>query len=172
MKRAYSSRPIIRAHPVTLPTPTLPFRIRIPGDSRFVGMTATDTSHRVEGLLRLAGTCLTIEWSQTTEVTEVSWNVETTRETRPPELVRLPLARIADIELHDRWWRPRIELRATAITALGSIPGAAGGRLVLHVARRDRAVAAELVANARLALAELALEAAENPQPLPPGDET
>jgi hypothetical protein len=42
---------------------------------------------------------------------------------------------------------------------------------VLHVARRDRAVAAELVANARLALAELALEAAENPRLLPPSDE-
>ena len=156
---------------MTLPTPTLPFRIRIPGDSRFVGMTATDTSHRVEGLLRLVGSCLTIEWSQTTEVTEVGWNVETKRETRPPELLRLPLARLAEIELHDRWWRPRIELRTTAITALESIPGAAGGRLVLHVARRDRAVAAELVANARLALAELALEAAENPQLLPPNDE-
>lgn len=156
---------------MTLPTPTLPFRINIPGDSRFVGMTATDTSHRVEGLLRLAGSWLTIEWSQTTEVTEVGWNVETTRETWPPELVRLPLAHLAEIELRDRWWRPRLELRTTAITALASIPGAAGGRLVLHLARRDRATAAELVANARLALAELALEAAENPQLLPPINE-
>ncbi len=156
---------------MTLPTPTLPFRIKVPGDSRFVGMTATDTSHRVEGLLRLGDSSLTIEWAQTTEVTEVGWNVETTRETRPPELVRLPLAHLAEVELRDRWWRPRLELRATAITALASIPGAAGGRLVLRLARRDRAIAAELVANIRLALAELALEAAEDSQLLPPIDD-
>jgi hypothetical protein len=149
---------------VTHPTPTLHFRIKVPGDSRFEGMSASDTSHRVEGLLRLAGPSLTIEWSQTTEVTEVGWSVETRRETRPPELVRLPLTHLAEIELRDRWWRPRLELRATAITALTSIPGAAGGRLVLHLDRRDRATAAELVANVRLALAELALEAAENSQ--------
>jgi hypothetical protein len=134
-------------------------------------MTATDTSHRVEGLLRLAGTCLTIEWSQTTEVTEVGWNVETTRKTAPPELVRLPLAHLAEVELRDRWWQPRLELRATAIAALAAIPGAAGGHLVLHLARRDRAIAAELVANVRLALAELALEAAEHSQILPPSGE-
>jgi hypothetical protein len=155
---------------VTLPTPTLPFRLKVPGDSRFVGMTATDTAHRVEGLLRLVGSSLTIEWSQTTEVTEVGWNVETTRETRPPELVRLPLADLAEVELRDRWWRPCLELRATAISALAPIPGAVGGRLVLNLARRDRAIAMELVANIRLALADLALEAAENPQLLPPID--
>ena len=156
---------------MTLPSPTLPFRIKVPGDSRFVGMRATDTSHRVEGLLRLGESSLTIEWSQTTEVTEVGWNVETTRNTRPPELVRLPLAHLAEVELHERWWRPRLELRATAITALASIPGAAGGRLVLHLARRDRGIAAELVANIRLALAELALEAAEDSELLPPIDD-
>jgi hypothetical protein len=153
---------------VTLPSPTLHFRIKIPGDSRFVGMTARDTSHRVEGLLQLAGASLSIEWSQTTEVTEVGWNVETTRETWPSELVRLPLAHLADIELRDRWWRTRLELRARRIDSLASIPGAVGGRLVLQVARRDRDTAADLVANIRLALAEMALEAAEDSQLLPP----
>jgi hypothetical protein len=156
---------------VTFPALTLPFRIKIPADSRFVGMKARDTIRRVEGLLRLAGSSLTIEWSQTTEVTEVGWSVETNRETLPPEFVRLPLAHLAEIELHDRWWWPRLELRTTALSALASVPGAAGGRLLLRLARRDRAIAAELVANVRLAQAEQALEAAENSPLLPPMDE-
>ena len=146
----------------------VPFALKLPDESSVTRGQVLSKSFQVKGVARLEGDRLTLEWSGSIEITEVSGaNVRTLRESVPAQRLVLPMARIASIELHGRWWRPFIELRATGIRPLDLVPTAAAGRVVLRLARRDRQVAAELVSQVQLEMADLALREAESRAQLP-----
>jgi hypothetical protein len=79
------------------------------------------------------------------------------------------VTRVARLALEGRWWRWRVVLRATDLAALAEVPGARHGALTLWIARRDRALATELITTLEIQQADAALAAAEEPPPpLPP----
>ena len=148
----------------------VPFAFKLPDESSVTRGQVLSKSYQVRGIARLEGDRLTLEWSGSIEITEVSGaNVRTLRESVPAQRLVLPMARIASIELHGRWWRPSIDLRATGIRPLDLVPSAVAGRVVLRLARRDRHAAAELVSQVQLEMADLALREAESRAPLPRG---
>ena len=141
----------------------VPFALALPKESNVARGQVLSKSYQVRGVARLEGDRLTLEWSGSIEITEVSGaSVRTLRESVPAQRLVLPMARIASIELRGRWWRPFIELRATGVRPLDLVPSAVAGRVVLRLARRDRQAAAELVSQVQLAMADLALREAES----------
>lgn len=141
----------------------VPFALALPKESSVARGQHLSKSYQVRGVARLEGDRLTLEWSGSIEITEVSGaNVRTLRESVPAQRLVLPTARIASIELRGRWWRPSIELRATGIRPLDLVPSSIAGSVVLRLARRDRQAAAELVSQVQLAMADIALREAES----------
>ena len=142
--------------------PVVPFTIRVPGDSR-VGKwgDVSTTKHRVHGLARLEGDALVLEWSGTIEHQYIGLEVRTERVPLPVRRLAIPVRLIRAIDLEGGWWRPRIELRVSALEALGELPGVEQDRARLKVSRRDRGAAGELVAAVEMALADRALAEAE-----------
>ena len=123
--------------------------------------------------MRVEDLRLVLEWSGATEVIETKGTgTRVKEETLPVRTVTLPVTRVAQLALEGRWWRWRVVLRATDLAALAEVPGARDGALTLWIARRDRAIAAELITNLEIQQADAALAAAEEPPPLPPADTT
>lgn len=117
---------------------------------------------QVRGVARLEGDRLTLEWSGSIEITEIQGgNVRNLRQSVPAQRLVLPAARIANIELRGRWWKPYIELRTTGIGPLELVPSASGGRVLLRITRGDRAAARDLVSHVQLEMADAALRDSE-----------
>lgn len=143
-------------------SPVVPFALTPPKEVSVNGGRVLSREYQVRGVARLEIDRLTLEWSGSIEIVEVSsGNTRQLRESVPAQRLVLPLARIASIELRARWWRPYIELRTTGIGPLELVPTATAGRLALRVTRRDRGAAAELVSQVQLGMADLALNEAE-----------
>jgi hypothetical protein len=138
-------------------------------------ITATrDDSH---GLLRLDGQRLVAQWSTVREVSRVGSTIRVDREIGPVRNVSLALRGLAGARV--RWralpWPPRwqLVLQAADLQAFRALADEAGlpldhpAELVLDLRRTDRGLARQFVTELELALAEDALEAAEQADPLP-----
>lgn len=150
-------------------TAVLPFRLKAASETQVAAWHSRTVSYRIHGLVRVEDGRLVLQWSGAAEVIEMKGTgARVKEETLPVRTVTLPVTRVAQLALEGRWWRWRLVLRATDLAALAEVPGARDGALILWIARRDRAIAAELIANLEIQQADAALAAAEEPPPLPP----
>jgi hypothetical protein len=116
---------------------------------------------RLQGLVRLAGTNVCLEWSGVVEHEEVRGpEVHTRKDEVPITRVEVPASRVAAFSVRGRL-RPRIELQVTDLAALAAVPTAHQGRVRLWIARADRAAAHALAVSVEMALADEAMRAAE-----------
>ncbi|HEX2202780.1 MAG TPA: hypothetical protein VHG91_05770 [Longimicrobium sp.] len=149
----------------------LPFRLRRGED--VVGMTEiTSTSETVDGLLRLDGDRLVIQWRVTRSTDRVGTQIRTDRELEPVREVVVPLAALAGAQVRRMWWRwppgPYLVLTAADLRAFEEVAGEGGLRLdhpaelVLPLKRPARLPAQEFAAELEMALAERALRAADD----------
>ena len=144
------------------------FALALPKESNVQRSRVMSKVFQVRGVARLDGDHLTLEWSGSVEITEINaGNVRQLRESVPAQRLVLPVTRIASIEMHGRWWHPRIELRTTGIAFLELVPTAMAGRVLLHITRRDWHRARELVSQVELEMADAAIREAEQPSVLP-----
>ena len=147
-----------------VPLDPLPFRLGVPGHDAVDGLEVVSISVKVEGLAYWAGGVLTLEWSETQHIDEVSFAaVRSDVVTQPPLAVDIEANQLSSALFKGGWWRPRIELRARYLNVFGDVPGSKPGRLLLRIARRDRALA-------RLLVSQLT-EAIANPQLSNPADQ-
>lgn len=131
---------------------SLPFRLKVPGKDAMTATSASSTWFRFHGLLHLLDSALRLEWTGTAKVEEVSLlSVEEETVTLPDESLTLPLARLRKLELRGGWLRPHLELMGNDLEALRIVPSEEAGRVRLWIARRDRRLAAQIVAAARAA---------------------
>jgi hypothetical protein len=158
------------------PRTAVPFVIRREqGVIRGFDISATrDVTH---GLLRLEAGRIVAQWSTERETSRAGREIWVQRHLGPVEEVSLPLAGMAGARV--RWrllpWPPRwqLVLRAADLTAFDALAGEARlllehpAELVLDLRFADRAVAREFAADVALALAERALQAAEEQPGLP-----
>lgn len=150
-------------------TTVLPFRLKAASETQVAPWHTRTVSYRIHGLARVEDGHVVLQWSGAAEVIEVKGTgTRVKKETLPVRTVTLPVTRVAQLALAGRWWRWRVVLRATDLAALAEVPGARDGALTLWIARRDRAIAAELIINLEIQQADAALAAAEEPPPLPP----
>jgi hypothetical protein len=129
---------------------SLPFRLRVPGKDALTAIRASSTTFRFHGLLHLLDDAIRLEWTGTANVEEVSLlTVKEETLALPDEFLTLPLARLRTIELRGGWLLPYLELMGNALDALRIVPGEDRGRVRLWLARRDRPLAAGMVAAIR-----------------------
>jgi hypothetical protein len=109
-----------------------------------------------------------LEWSGTRIFSEAGrGNVRSVSEPVGVSRAVFSVASLASVAVRRRWWRTRIELVSSDLTALATVPTATGGRLTLAIARSDRHAAVDLVSRIELAAADHALAAAERLRALP-----
>jgi hypothetical protein len=151
-------------------TAVLPFRLRPASETQVEPWHTKTVSYRIHGLVRIEAGALVLEWSGAAEVVETKGTgTRVKEETLPVRTINVPVTRVARLALEGRWWRWRVVLRATDLAALAEVPGARHGALTLWIARRDRALATELITTLEIQQADAALAAAEEPPPpLPP----
>lgn len=127
--------------------------------SRERGRHMSRRTARLDGLLRLAGSTLVIEWSGAVEVAEVRGpEVETRVEAVPTTRREIPVERLSEVALRG-WWRPCLEIRVTDLAALEGVPAAASGRLSLRIPRAERRAAQLFVVSLKDEMADAALRA-------------
>ena len=150
-------------------TTVLPFRLKVATDTKVAAWHSRTVSYRIHGLTRVEDGNLVVQWSGAAEIVEMKGTGSHVKEeTLPVRTITLPVTRVAGLTLEGRWWRWRVVLRVTDLAALAEVPGARDGALTLWIARRDREIAAELIADLEIQQADAALAAAEEPPPLPP----
>jgi hypothetical protein len=123
----------------------LPFKLKVPGKDQFTGLSAVSTSFRFQGLLRLEGNELTIEWSGEALVQEVG--AHTVRDDRlplPTEQILVPVSQLYGARLEGGWWRPRLRLQARQLAVLSVVPSEEHGAVEFWYARADRDAAVAL----------------------------
>lgn len=128
----------------------LPFRLKVPGTDEFRGLHAVSTSFRFRGMLRFDGISLTLEWSGVANVQDVG--PLTARDDRlplPTESLAVPLAQLQAVRLTGGWWRPRLEIVASHLDALTTVPSEDAGTVRLWLERRDLGTARTVAASLR-----------------------
>lgn len=124
----------------------LPFRIPVPGDDRVSLGGVQSISSKIEGLLHHEGGQLAFEWGGTRSVERVSLADTGSRvETLPPQVLEVPIDWIAEAWLKGWLWLPAVVLRSRRLDAFDGLPGAAGGKAVLRIKRRDLDLARRIV---------------------------
>jgi hypothetical protein len=134
----------------------LPFALRVPGKDTLTLTLIGTTRFRFRGLLRLVAGALELEWTGTARVDEVGFaGIRAERLALPLESLTLALNELRTITLRGGWLRPHLDIAATTLGALRMVPGEEAGTIRLWIARRDRRLASQLVAevNQQLALA-------------------
>jgi hypothetical protein len=146
---------------MSLSGPVISFTVPATFDQRAAGLRAVRRVVRLQGLVRLEGAVLVIEWSGAVDWTEVR-GPEVLARTEAVTATRreIPVERLVDVAVRG-WWRPRFELRASDLPTLEGIPTADHGRLSLRFPRAERQAAESLAANLRDEMADAALRAAE-----------
>jgi len=144
-------------------TPVLPFTLAVPGESAVRGFrNARSVQHLIAGLVRLDGPSLRLEWSGITRTDEAGFAFTGSRTTRlPVSRLELPITRLLRIDLRRSWRGAAIEIWLMDLETLAGVPGVEHDCLRLQVARRDRELAADLVATVRLEMADAVLRAGE-----------
>ena len=147
-------------------TEPVPFHLPLPGSDTLGLRGARSETWRVQGLLHFDGETLTLEWSTTRHVEQVSvTGVDVDDEFSPAEVLDVPIGLIAEARLIRGWWRTRLTLRGRRLDVFDGVPGAAPGTVTLRIARRDRPIAEAMVD--ALKTARTLPPAASRPQ-LPP----
>lgn len=127
----------------------VPIRIAVPGEELSTAEATVWMTFAVHGFLRLRDRVLEIEWTATASTDAVEgMDVRSDVEQLATECVRIEVSALSGLELHGGWWRPRLCLVASDLVTLADVPGHLRGRVVCAVARRDRALARELVSQA------------------------
>jgi hypothetical protein len=141
--------------------PVISFTVPATSEQRAAGRQAVRRIVRLQGLVRLEGTALVVEWSGAVEWTQVRGpEVVAKSETVAATRREIPVDRLVDVLVRG-WWRPRLEVRTADLAALEGVPTAEHGRLTLRIPRRERQAAQALVANLKDEMADAALRAAE-----------
>lgn len=155
---------------MTPPAPrsaALPFFLRRSHDVIERG-TITSTAESIDGLLRLEGDRLVIQWRVTRKTDHFGSSIRSDQEADPVREVSLPLGAIAGGVVRRSVWpwsAAKLVLAATDLAAFEEIAGETGLRLdhpaalVLRIRRSDRDLARGFAADLQLALADRALEA-------------
>ncbi len=156
----------------------LPFQLKRISQA-FAAQEFSRTTERVDGLLRLDGESLVIQWRVARETQRYGPETRTDQDLEPVREATIPLAALAGAEVRaGGWWGlagARIVLTAADLRAFEEVAGATGLRLdhpatlVLAIRRADRLAAREFAADVNLGVAERALGGAESPARLPPG---
>jgi len=142
-----------------------------------VGMAEiTSTTERIDGLLRLDGEQLIIQWRVAREIERIGNEIRTDREFEEVREVCLPLQSVASAVVRRRGWRwfsaPQLVLTASDMRAFEEIAGATGMQLAhpatveLRIHRSDYLAAQEFAADLNLARAEFSLGRSTH-EPLP-----
>ncbi len=152
--------------------PTLPFTIHR-SENVYTRGTVTSKSETVNGLLRLEGNNLHLQWRLERQTQRLGPEIRTDREVESVRHATIPLAGIAGATVIRRWWKwrtaPRLILTAADLETFEAVAGKDGlhfehpAELVLELRRTDRVTAEEFAAELMLAVAELAVEIAEQP---------
>ncbi len=126
----------------------LPFTHSLPGKDTLNLQGVRSSWYRVHGLLHFDGEIVTLEWTVTRHLEQVSLSgVRVQDDAEEPTLLELPLELIADARVTGGWLVPRFRLRARRLNAFDGAPGAGEGTLILKIARRDRAIAHAMAAS-------------------------
>ena len=134
----------------------VPFRLSLAGEETLDFRGVRSVGYKVEGLLHLENDSLTLEWAvdKTTENVGLS-GVSTDVEKFDYEDLTLHLTWLTEVRLTGGFFRPwRIHLRASRLDAFDGIPAAKPGRISLKIRRRNRHIAAAMVAAIQEAQAE------------------
>lgn len=154
----------------------LPFFLKRSEDV-IAGGSFISTSETVHGLLRLEGEQLVVQWRIARNTDHVGSEIRTDREVTPVREVVIPLAALGGGRVRASWWpwsAGRIVLTAADLRAFEAVAGETGLRLdhpaelVFRVRRADLDLAREFVGEVDMALADRALQAAQEPGQLPP----
>gem|GEM_PF-3454674 len=147
----------------------LPFRIKVPDDDEWGFTGFQQTTYTITGLLHCTEEALYLEWVERRKIERFTLgDVGTEHEEFPVEMLEIPIDWIASLEVAGGWWIPRVRLRARRLDAFDGIPGAEPGRLMLVIAGRDRALAAQIAAAFRGRSPDLAGARPEPTRRLPP----
>lgn len=131
----------------------------------------TQTTETIHGLLRLDGERLLIQWRTSRETNRVGAEIRSDHELEPVREIELPLSALASAKV--RWsWRawppgPILVLTAADLRAFEHVAGISGlkldhpAELVLRLRRDDRVAAHDFAGELEMALADRALDAAE-----------
>ena len=148
----------------------LPFTIRRSTD--VIGRKEiTSTHENVDGLLRLDGDRLIVQWRTSRAIDRVGKEIRTDREVEPVRELVLPLSALAGATVRWSWrrWPPgwTLVLTASDLVAFDELAGKDGLRLThpaqleIRIARAARDPALEFASEVELALADRALGNAE-----------
>lgn len=155
----------------------LPFQVS--GENQVIANgTVTTTEERRHGVLRLEGATLTVQWRVEREIQRVGVEIRTDTERDGMRSIPVRVDQLGDarVRTRGRWWWRRWELVLTArdLSAFDPLAGNDGfdfahpAELVLPVRTADVELAREFASEVELAIAELALRAAEQAAaPLP-----
>ena len=125
---------------------TLPFRFRLPAETRTKGRDVFCREYDVRGLAGIWGSRLVLEWSGNIRVTDVhGFATDLRQEPFPAGRRSLPLATLLAVTRRGWWWRPRVELEASTLGAFEGVPSATGAKLSLVVGLTDLEAAGRLV---------------------------
>jgi hypothetical protein len=136
----------------------------------------TSTREIVHGLLRLDGERLLIQWRTSRSTDRVGQEIRTERALEPVREIELPLSALASAKV--RWsWRewppgPYLVLTAVDLRAFESVAGEGGlklnhpAELAIRLRGEARTAVREFAGELELALADLALAAAQGPDRL------
>jgi hypothetical protein len=97
-----------------------------------------------QGLIRIDGKDLCLEFQVQDAVVGVFKS--------PVKEIRIPIRDLSSVELERRWFglSTKLAIQANRLETVQDIPGMKQGRLLLHIARRDRPAARRLVAELSL----------------------
>lgn len=155
----------------------LPFQVS--GEHQVIANgTVTTTEERRHGVVRLEGTILTVQWRVEREIQKVGVEIRTDVEREGMRSVPVRVDQLGDarVRTRGRWFWRRWELVITArdLSAFDPLAGNDGfafehpAELVLPLRTTDIELAREFTSEVELAVAELALSAAERAAvPLP-----
>lgn len=149
---------------------TLPFELTT--DHQVIaGGTVTNTEERRHGVLRLESELLVVQWRVEREISRIGSEIRTDTERDGMREVAVPVRMLGDarVRYRGRWWWRRCEVVITArdLLAFDALADSDGfafahpAELVLPVRATDDALAREFASEMELAIAELALAAAE-----------
>lgn len=131
---------------MTGPAP-LPFRFKVGEETTWEVTEMRDVSSRLEGMLHLEDDVVILEWSRIDTIEEVGLTGGK-EEKRVSDLEgwEIPVEWLVEARHVGGWFLPAVELRARALHVFEGIPGAKGASVRLRYARRDGAIAREMVA--------------------------
>ena len=119
------------------------------------------TERRVDGMLKLVGDGLVLEFRVTESVTTMGAGYASDESASEVSELAVPLDRVVALHLKTRWWGPRLTIVTDSLRFFESVPGSKQGRLDLRIARRDLPMAELLEAEVRVRLADLSLKRVE-----------